>query len=719
MIAKVLVEISHSNIDKTFDYKVPLKWQNIIKVGQRVLVPFASMRLEGFVLGLASESELKELKEIQDVIDEDFYLSDELLRLAKVVSEETLSTNIAALQVMLPKGVKARRGTSLNIKMNSYIELNNKAGIKASSKEQEDLLNHLRNKGRVLKSSLKDFSPSSIKTLTNKGFLIETKTETYRQTDDRMLQFDYEPTVLQASVLEAIYKAKDNKVFLLHGVTGSGKTIIYIELIKKVLAENKTAILLLPEISITVQTIALFRYHFGDSIAVYHSRLSDGERYDEYRRIYRGEVKIVIGARSAVFMPLKNIGAIIVDEEHSSSYKQDASPKYDAIEVAKLRAKNHGAICLLGSATPSLESYARAKKGVYKLLILDKRPFDIELPDVNIIDMTKEKNRASLFSKLLTDEINNSLDKNKQIMLLLNRRGFSNYIVCSSCSYVDKCSNCDISLTYHKSSNMMRCHYCGYAHRKPDICPTCHEDGLKSLGSGTEKIEEELQKQFPAKVIRMDLDTTSGKNSHQKIIDSFRNKEADILLGTQMISKGLDFEEVNLVGIINADTSLMIPNFRASEETFQLLSQVAGRAGRKGDKSQVIIQSHNPDHYAIKYAKTHDYVGFYNEEMKYRKMLSYPPYYYLVLVKIISKDYDVASKTSAELAYYLKQKLAKTTIVLGPSVAAVFKLRGQYNFNIILKYKYDDDLKSVLKTAKEHFSNKNVKIDISFNPWFI
>lgn len=719
MIAKVLVEISHSNIDRTFDYKVPFELEKKIKIGQRVLVSFARQTLEGFVIAFTDKSEHDDLKEIIKLVDDEITLSTELLSLAKHVSETTLSTKIAALQAMLPKGVKASAKSKLNKKYISLYSLDLSKDIKTTSPAQEKLLEFMKTKKQFSRKDLTDFSLSALNTLIKKGYITVEKIEEYRLKEEAENIKHLTPTEKQSEIINEIKSATTERPFLLHGVTGSGKTLVYIELIKVILNQGKTALILLPEIAITVQTIALFRAYFGDEIAVYHSRLSDGEKYDEYRRIYRGEVKIVIGARSAVFTPLKNLGIIVIDEEHSNSYKQENNPKYDTLDVAKYRVKEHGAKLILASATPSLESFARAQKGVYHLLSLDKRPFDCSLPEVELVDMTKEKNKSSIFSKKLIDEINNALKENHQIMILLNRRGYSNYILCSSCGEVEKCPDCDISLTYHKTSNMLRCHYCGYARRKPEVCSNCSEDALRSLGSGTQKLEEELNKLFDCKILRMDFDTTSTKGAHQRIIDKFRNKEADILLGTQMIAKGLDFENVSLVGIISADTSLMIPNFRASEETFQLLSQVAGRAGRKGQKSKVIVQSYNPDHYAIRYAKKHDYLGFYKEEMKNRRILSYPPYYYLTSIKVISKDYDLASKSSSLVAHHLRSNLKKETIVLGPSLAAVFKLKGRYHFSIVIKYKFDDSLHKVLKEMKNHYSKKDLKIDIEFNPWFI
>ena len=482
------------------------------------------------------------------------------------------------------------------------------------------------------------------------------------------------------------------------------------------LRNNKTAIVLVPEISLTPQMVARFRSRFSSIIAILHSRLSEGEKYDEYRRIVENKVKIVIGARSAVFAPLSNIGIIIVDEEHTSTYKQESSPRYNAIDIAIKRAETHNAKVVLGSATPSLESYSRTLANIYHLVELKHRANNKPIPEVSIVDMNNEKKKGSYFSQELIDKINDRLEKKEQIILLLNRRGYASFVTCSSCGYVSKCPNCDVTLTYHKSSDMERCHYCGYAVKRHEECPSCHEKAIKTLGVGTEKIEEELNKLFNARIIRMDLDTTNTKGAHEKIINAFRNHEYDILLGTQMIAKGLDFPLVTLVGVINADTSLMIPNFRSSEMTFQLLSQVAGRSGRSEREGSVIIQTYNKDHYAIKLAKTQDYQSFFKQEMMYRKKLFYPPYCYIVSIKVVSTDYELAKNESNSLAYKLKQNL-KNTEVLGPSIGSIFKVKNTYRFGITLKYKKEDNLYAFLDKILDYYkSNTKITIEIDFNP---
>ena len=488
------------------------------------------------------------------------------------------------------------------------------------------------------------------------------------------------------------------------------------KVIEDVIKNNKTAILLVPEISLTPQIIKRFTSYFSN-IAVLHSGLSDGEKYDEWRKINEGKVNIVIGARSAIFAPLKNIGVIIIDEEHSQTYKQENNPRYNAIDIAKERCKYHNCPLILGSATPSLESFARAKKNVYKLLELKNRYNNNTMPKVEIIDMNKEFKKASgYFSNTLIDQIKETLERKEQVILFLNRRGYSSFLTCSSCGYVEKCPNCDISLTYHKSSNMLRCHYCGYATKRKKLCPKCQEE-FKDYGIGTEKVEEELKSLIKdAKIIRMDVDTTTTKNAHAKIINSFLEEKYNILIGTQMIAKGLDFPNVTLVGVLNADIGLNFPDFRSSETTFSLLNQVLGRSGRGNKEGKVLIQTFNPEHYAITYTKNHDYLGFYNEEMKIRKILKYPPYYYICLIKIISKDYNLASKSSYDVVNYLKQNI-KNEIILGPSVCNVFKLNNNYRFQIIIKYKDVNNILEYLTNIEHHYFNKkDIKVEIDFNP---
>ncbi len=720
MVANVLVELSNRNIDKTFTYNIPNELENLIKVGIRVLVPFGKQTLEGFVLSISENTNSEiELKDIIKPIDDEVILNEELLELGKFIKRKTLSTLISAYQVMLPKALKADKKTKINKSYESNIIIKDEKLLKdyKLTDKQKIIIDEIRN-GKNDKKHLKDLATSSLTTLLNKGILEEVLSEKYRLSIENKKEYKkVELNDEQKNAVNTVLSDLDkSNTYLLYGVTGSGKTEVYMEIIDAMLLQGKTAIVLVPEISLTPQMVERFSSRFKENIAILHSRLNDGEKYDEYRKIARGEVKIVIGARSAIFAPLKNIGVIIVDEEHTTSYKQESTPKYNAIDIAVERAKHHNAQVVLGSATPTLESFAKVIKGIYKLIELKKRANNKALPTVTLVDMNKEKNRNNHFSKTLTQEIQNTLDRKEQVILLLNRRGYSSFVTCSNCGYVSKCPNCDITLTYHKTSDMERCHYCGYATKRKEVCPECHEKAIEQLGYGTEKIEEELKSLFNARVIRMDLDTTGTKGAHEKIISAFRNQEYDILLGTQMIAKGLDFANVTLVGVINADTSLMIPNFRSSEYTFDLLSQVSGRSGRGEKKGTVIIQTFNQDHYAIKLAKTHDYMAFFREEMKIRKTLQYPPYCFLVSIKVISKDYNLAQTESNLIAKRLRENLLNST-VLGPSIGSTFKINNTYRFGIIIKYKKEDNLYPFLEKMLDYYKiNDKIRLDIDFNP---
>ena len=718
MIAKVLVEINNINVDKTFDYIVPFEYIENIKIGMRVKVPFASRELEGFVLDLVNSTDDNyELKEIISIVDTEPILNNELLHLGQFMSKKYFSTLISCYQTMLPKALKAQNKTTINKKMIKYVELCSNSFPKLKP-NQEKIVEYLRINGKVKKEEVNKISVSGVNTLIKNGIIIESLIEEYRLVtkDINKEKETFKLTVEQQEAKNKILSQTQSSVFLLHGVTGSGKTVVYMEIVEEMLNRGKDSIFLVPEISLTPQMVYHFKSRFGDEVAVLHSRLSEGEKYDEYRKIVEGKVHIVVGARSAVFAPFKNLGAIIIDEEHTTSYKQDNNPKYSAIEIAIERAKNNNAIVILGSATPSLETYARSIKGLYTLVELKHRVNTNNLPLVEIVDMSKEKHRGSIFSSRLITEVNKRLEEHEQIILLLNRRGYSSFITCSNCGYTAKCPHCDITLTYHKTSNTLRCHYCGYADKMNDICPSCGEKAIKTLGTGTEKVEEEIKKVFNARVVRMDLDTTSKKGSHEKIITAFKNHEYDILLGTQMIAKGLDFSNVTLVGVINADTSLMIPNYRSNEYTFQLLMQTAGRSGRGEKNGSVIIQTFNPEHYAITLASKHDYIDFFKQEMEVRRKLSYPPYYYLIYIKVIGKDYNKISIESNKIASILTREL-KNSKILGPTTCSVFKLNGLFRFGIIIKYKKEEKMEEVLQSLVNHYKgNQTDKVDIDVNP---
>lgn len=719
MIIGVLVELSNKNIDKIFDYSVPDNLKDKIKVGIRVKVPFGKMELEGFVIEIKNSSDIS-VKDILDVVDDEVILNEELLELGKKIQEDTLSTLISCYQIMLPKALKAKNGMVINKKFDTYYYLNKDIVCYGKlSASQDRIINLCMEKEYVLRKELVDISLSSLNTLIKKNILLEKKLEHYRLSYNEKIEPKKELTEDQMKVVNEVLLNKGYCPYLLYGVTGSGKTEVYMELIEDALNRGKTSIVLVPEISLTPQMVLRFQKRFGDNIAAIHSALSDGEKYDEWRRIVKGEAKIVIGARSAIFAPLKNIGMIIIDEEHSDSYKQDDSnPRYSAKDVALIRAKYHDCPLIMGSATPSLEAFARAKKGVFKLLELPNRINGKELPKINIIDMNEIiKKTKGHFSEELLAAISLRLKKKEQVILLLNRRGYSSFVTCKNCGYTFKCPNCDITLTYHKSSRTLRCHYCGYGTKVYDTCPNCHEKSINDLGVGTEKIEEELGKLFPeSRILRMDFDTTSRKGMHEKMITAFKNQEYDILLGTQIVSKGLDFDNVTLVGVINADTSLNIPDFRSSETTFSLLAQVAGRAGRSTKEGEVIIQTFNPDHYAIQYTKKHDYLGFYNKEMFIRRELKYPPFYYICYLKISGKDSDYIYGEVNKIKKVLENKL-ENTIILGPSPCTIFKLNNIYRYGIILKYKKEDNLREVLDKIIDHYKdNSKLKLDINFNP---
>lgn len=719
MIIGVLVELSNKNIDRVFDYSVPDCFLDKIKLGIRVKVPFGKMELEGFVVEVKDSSDI-EVKDILDVIDDEAILNSELLELGKKMQEDTLSTLISCYQIMLPKALKAKNGQVINKKFDTYYYLNKDIVCYGKlSTSQEKIINLCMEKEYVLRKELVDISLSSLNTLIKKNILLEKKLEHYRLSYNEKIEPKKELTNDQKSVVDEVLANTGYFPYLLFGVTGSGKTEVYMELIEDALNKGKTSIVLVPEISLTPQMVLRFQKRFGDNIAAIHSALSDGEKYDEWRRIVSGEAKIVIGARSAIFAPLNNIGMIIIDEEHSDSYKQDDSnPRYNAKDIALLRGKYHNCPVIMGSATPSLEVFARAKKGVFKLLELPNRINGKSLPHINIVDMNEMISKTKgHFSPVLLEAISARLLKNEQIILLLNRRGYSSFVTCKNCGYTFKCPNCDITLTYHKSSRTLRCHYCGYGTKVYDTCPECHEKSINDLGVGTEKVEEELNKLFPeSKILRMDFDTTSRKGMHEKMIKAFKNHEYDILLGTQIVSKGLDFDNVTLVGVINADTSLNIPDFRSSETTFSLLAQVAGRAGRSDKEGEVIIQTFNPEHYAIQYTKKHDYLGFYNREMSIRRELKYPPYYYICYVKISGKDNKYIYEESLKITKLFHNKLINM-IILGPSPCTIFKLNNIYRYGIILKYKKDEDLREVLNKVIEHYKdNRNIKIDVNFNP---
>ena len=710
MIANVLIEIQ--KLDKKFSYLIPDNMN--AKVGIRCLVPFGNRKLEGFIVEIKDKIECDyELKEIISLIDDNPVLNDELLDLGKYISKKTLCTLTSAYQTMLPTALKAKTTNKVNKK---YVYFIRKIKDYVSKNENEEIiLNMLNNKDISLKEA-NQISKYTVDKLIKNNIVEKYEKEVYRLNEEVFeIEEERKLTLEQNNVINKIDLNKF-KPYLLHGVTGSGKTEVYMNLIKKVINLNKQALVLVPEISLTPQLVETFKKRFGNNIAILHSHLSNGEKYDEWRKIERKEVNIVIGARSAVFAPLTNLGIIIIDEEHSNTYKQENNPRYNAIDVGIYRAKKYNIPIILGSATPSIESYTRAKTNIYELLEMKNR-VNNNLPKVTLVDMKEEiKNKNTIFSRVLKDKINEKLNNNEQVIILLNRRGYTTITTCNNCGFTHKCPKCDIPLTYHLNSKKMICHYCNYETNKLYKCPECNSTDIKERGMGTEKLEQVVINEFKnAKVVRMDVDTTRTKQAHQKIINDFENLKYNILIGTQMIAKGLNFPKVTLVGVLNGDASLNIPDFRSGERTFQLLNQVAGRAGRSDLLGEVIIQAFNIDHYSLVYAKKNDYLKFYNEEMKIRKLLKYPPFYNLCVVKIQGIDNIKCEEEANKIISYLKHNL-NDEIILGPSPSVIPKINNIYYYQIIIKYKDTKKIYDYLRYINNKYINSKIIIGIDFNP---
>ncbi|RXV45959.1 primosomal protein N' [Enterococcus faecalis] len=607
-------------------------------------------------------------------------------------------------------------------------------GLRKGAKKKEQLLYYLQRLGTEKVTAVKEmkelgFSTALLNEAAKNGWSTFIEKEAYRdpfanQTFEKTtaLSLNAEQQVAVETILQSVQE-QQSQTYLLEGITGSGKTEIYLQVIAEVLNQGKTAIMLVPEISLTPQMVQRFKSRFGEHVAVMHSGLSQGEKYDEWRKIERGEAEVVVGARSAIFAPIENIGVIIIDEEHEASYKQEETPRYHARDLAIWRSEYHHCPVVLGSATPSLESRARAQKNVYQRLRLTQRANQAAtLPTIDVVDMRQEveNGNVSSFSMSLQEKLQERLEKNEQSVLLLNRRGYSSFVMCRDCGYVLPCPNCDISLTLHMDSKTMKCHYCGHEERIPYRCPNCGQDKIRYYGTGTQKVEEELQTLLPdSRILRMDVDTTRRKGAHEKILRTFGEGQADILLGTQMIAKGLDFPNVTLVGVLNADTALNLPDFRSSERTFQLLTQVSGRAGRAEKPGEVIIQSFNPEHYAIQLAKAQDYEDFYTKEMYIRHRGDYPPYYFTVQITASHPEENEAAKQMFQIATKLKQGLSPQAILLGPTPNAIMRVNNRYFYQVIIKYKQEPMLQPLLKeilTDTQRATARGLKLSIDAEP---
>lgn len=726
-IVQVLVEHPTHALDTTFDYLS----KEEIETGVRVIITFGYQKITGYVTSCKySEKTKEELEDeadfkyryISEVIDESPLLNQELQDLATTLAKLTLSPRISCLQAMLPPQLKPSTNKSVGIKYRKVIKVVN-GQVAVKTIKQQEALHFLKEHPKLL---LKDFpyTRGVLDKLVEQGAAVIEDEEIYRDPylDNHQKQPEFPLTKDQQNVVNGIMaKIGSYHTALIHGVTGSGKTEVYLHLSKYVIRNGKTVLMLVPEISLTPMMVNAFKHKFGKEVAILHSKLSAGQRYDEYRRILNNEVKIVVGARSAVFAPLKNIGLIILDEEHDPSYKQESKPRYQTTQIARIRGSYHHCPVVLGSATPSLESYSRALKGVYDLYELPKRINQFPLPKIELIDMAEEirHKNYSLFSNAMKEKIQSSLDNGEQVILLLNKRGYATYVRCLDCGEVIKCPHCDVTLTYHKADHKLRCHYCEHQIDMPLMCPSCKSKQLKLVGTGTQKVEEQLEATFDgAKVIRYDVDTTKQKDGHQKLLDKFANKEGNILLGTQMIAKGLDFENVTFVGVLNADISLNIPDFRANERTFQLLEQVSGRSGRGQKEGTVMIQTYNPEHFVLQCVKNHDYLRFYHEEMKTRKLATYPPYVHLVSILIQGKDESAVEQSANQIKMYLSKQLEHMAI-LGPANSMIYFMQDIYRKRIMIKFTNSKQLYPVLEKMSDFYNKKGNKVHVvcDFNPY--
>ncbi len=729
LYGEIILNSEAVEIDRPFTYKIPESLNPKVRVGQIVKVPFGfrNKPVEGFIIGIKKEDEVSfdyKMKELLSIETEEPIITLDDIELIYFLKEKYLCKYIDAFRLLIPVGIM--KGAKNKVKNVIVLVKDDLSDIKNPEGYKEIIKIIKENSGKYSKSELiKNFSISQYKlnNLLQKGMLKSLEEVIFRYNEREYIKDeDKELTGEQKNAIERILTS-DKNIFLLKGVTGSGKTEIYMRLVQNALTNDKSSIVLVPEIALTPQMIERFKGRFGKDVALFHSRLSDGERFDEWHRVKEGKARVIVGARSALFLPAKNLGLIIIDEEHENTYKSEQNPKYQAKEVAEYIANKKGAKLVLGSATPTIESYYRAISGEIDLVEITKRVDGKPMPKMELVDMREELKvgNRSLFSRKLFKSIEEALEKKEQIVLFLNRRGFSTFVSCRSCGYVFKCDECEISMTYHKNGFLI-CHYCGKTKREPNKCPKCESKYVKFFGAGTQRVEDEIKKYFKdAKVIRMDVDTTRAKDSHEKLYNAFKKGEGDILIGTQMISKGLDFPNVTLVGILAADMSINIPDYRSAERTFQLITQVAGRAGRGVKEGKVVIQTYTPEHYSLQYAKNYDYEGFYEKEFTVRALMNYPPFGKILLINGTSKDENMLKDFMNNIANSISILLKDYNGIelLGPIACMISKIKENFRWQIVLKGEFD--LKFAKKIQELLYDNNKsnyneIRISIDINP---
>ena len=746
MVAEVIINRGAKKLNRTFDYNIPKELEELILVGSKVLVPFGKGKklAEAFVVGIKEKStyELKDIAKLEE------NLTDKQIELAKWMAKRYFCNVSDCIKLMLTPGTRNKnkekriQDKTINCvylkKDIEEIELEIETG-NIKSEKQKRIINFIKdNEGATIPEIelFTDCSRAIVNTLVKNGYLEIAEKKVERDPligrnceKSHKLNLTEEQTVAFKAVETAIEKGVYEQ-FLLYGVTGSGKTEVYLQLIESVLQKGKNAIVLVPEISLTPQMLDRFISRFGkEEVAILHSKLSIGERHDEWERIREKKARIVIGARSAIFAPIGNLGIIIIDEEHDSSYKSETNPRYNAKEIAKILAKENQAPLVLGSATPDLTTFYKAThkdsngKTKIKLLELTKRANHSSLPKVEIIDLKQElaNGNRSMLSMELYNDIEENIKQKRQTILFLNRRGYSTFIMCRNCGYTVKCPNCNISMTYHSYERKLKCHYCGQEQNLVTVCPECHSDKIRYFGTGTQKLEQEIHKQFPnASTIRMDIDTVTKKNSHEEILNKFKDENIDILIGTQMVVKGHHFPNVTLVGVIAADSSLNIDDYRANERTFQILTQVAGRAGREQLPGKVIIQTYNPDNFSIICAQKQNYNMFYETEIMLRKQLKYPPFCDIIVIGLNSYDETEIKNVSGKVYQYLAQRLNKKEVMLlKPMPCPIDKIQNRYRWRIILKGIMTTELNQMLNNCLQYIYQEKIKdtrIAIDINP---
>lgn len=720
MFAKIIIDQDVKAIDKVFEYRVPDDMN--VQVGERVIVPFGSRHFQGFIVGLNEKAEYdeKKIKSIYKKIEDFAVIKKEMLELMFYMADKLHLKLASILRLFLPSEMRTGQVKELIVR---YVELaKNFVNPSQRAKKQIEIVEFLKQNGKQKFSEISSkFGYAPLSNLIKAGTIIvsqqhENRTPIFDEIKSEKPQL----TPLQKRAVDTIC---ENKTYLLHGVTGSGKTEVYMNLIERQLLKGKTALMLVPEISLTPQVLANFKSRFGDKVALIHSGLSAGERFDEWKRIFFGEAKVVVGARSAIFTPIENLGIIIIDEEHEQSYVSESNPRYDTHMIAEFRRKYNDCTLVLGSATPSIESYAKAIDNVYQLVEMPVRVNGMEMPKIVVIDMLMELRQGNnqIFSIPLIYELKNVIEQKKQAMIFINRRGFSSFQRCRDCGYIAKCTDCDVSLVYHRAENKLKCHYCGKRFKALDICPSCGSRNIKQGAIGTERVVEELHKMFPdVRILRMDNDTTSKKNGHRAILNEFRNTLPAILVGTQMIAKGHDFPNCVLVGIVDADQSLYQADYRSIERTFQLITQVAGRAGRSETQGKVILQTYSPRHYVYRFASNYDYKGFFKKEANLRKTTNFPPYARIVRILFTNENENIVAqecKVCYNKVKEVKEKYPTDFVYLDVMKAPLNKIKNKFRYQIMMRFKLEkaDEIEKQIYQCIDNKCKSSVFFEINPN----